>query len=81
MQEAANGDYDTIQPTGTAGGLMVLEPRVKYDLTKYTEKWPFTFDLYMQEQVRRDVPGRRGNRRAGPVKSITAPVMVAMQVV
>ena len=49
-KEAAGGDHDTIEGNGPSS-LTVSEPKVKYDLTKYTEKWPFVFDLFCHERV------------------------------
>eukprot|EP00667_Euglena_gracilis_P010948 EG_transcript_11173 len=49
-RELSNGDHDTIECTGP-GSLVVLEPKVKVDLRKYTEKCPFTFDLFLDDRV------------------------------
>ena len=52
--EVGRMDLDVIQPTPAAGvgnSLIVLEQKVKYDLTKYVDRHPFTFDMVFGDGV------------------------------
>lgn len=54
LQEVERGEDDTIETSMEEARLVVHEPRVKVDLTKYVERHVFTFDDVLDDAVSND---------------------------
>lgn len=54
MQEIEANEDDTVEVDMSVGRVIVNEPRLKVDLTKFTERHAFTFDGCLNENVSND---------------------------
>lgn len=54
MQEVERGEDDIVNVDMGSGFLTVFEPKVKVDLTRYTERHQFTFDSTLDDNVSND---------------------------